>query len=88
MGPVVTITHRRPHPVQDSSREVTRGPQDVNSIDQTPDIHPIIEALFERLEVGQERHGKCLDKHDKRFEVHEKRAEKQDSLIDQMGEIL
>lgn len=60
-----------------------------------PDIHHIIEAPFEylkarqeRLVAGQERHEKRLDEHNRCFKVQVKRMEKQDTLFNQMGELL
>lgn len=83
-----TIAHHRPHHVQDSSREVTRGPHDANPLNQTPDLHPIIEARFEHLQADQERHEKSLDEHDQQFEVHERRMDRQAILINLMREQL
>lgn len=88
MCPSVTIAHRRPCQAKKSSHEVTRGPQNVTPIDQTSNLHPIIEAQFECLKVGQEQHEQRLGEHDKWFEVHQRWMERQDTLIDQIGKIL
>lgn len=89
----VTVAHYRPRLVQDSSREVTSEPQDPTLLDQTTDLNPIIEGMFERLEarqdsLRQQHHEKRLDKHDKGFKVHEWRMDKQDMFIDQMDKLL
>lgn len=57
-------------------------------MDQTPNLHPVIEAHFEWVEAGQESHEKCLGEHDKHFEVYVKRMERQATLIEKIGEIL
>lgn len=90
VSPVVTLVNpsRQPRNTSKTSREITRGPHDPSLINRTVLVNPIIEAWFECLKVGYERHEHRLNDHDAQLKEHNQRLAKQDSIMEKSNEIL